>query len=473
MSGRLSLATSVLLLGLGPSLFGCDPADAPDAGVDAASSLADASNPELDASVPPDAAPGAGLPVLHPFDPERAARGATLLGSAGLGTRGLLPRAAIDNLWVVWGTGPRTGAAWLSEMEARYGVVASPEPNDGLPLGFTLESGNLVSLQCLVCHAGRVAGAVVIGAANGRFQLQAFYEDLERLSEIAGMPASYPVQPRTGAPGANDAFGLGMALSKLYGPEVEINTEYGFQDPPAWWTIKYKPRIYTDASGQAAGYRTMMATLLAFGMSFQDMQAKEADFADLHQYLLSLEPPAWPFGDLDEPQRARGRQVFESECSSCHGVYDGAAPYPNQVIPLAELGTDPERTTNFGETEALWINASWFGENAPMTPSDGYLAPPLVGVWASAPYFHNGSVPDLLGVLDSSQRPERWARTGDGESDYDPERVGWRFDPVSAPVDSRRGFDTTKPGLSNAGHTFGDGLSSEERSDLLEYLRGL
>jgi hypothetical protein len=128
-------------------------------------------------------------------------------------------------------------------------------------------------------------------------------------------------------------------------------------------------------------------------------------------------------------------------------------PYPNNVVALAEVGTDPERSESFGETEALRVNASWFGEGAPMEPTDGYLAPVLVGIWASAPYFHNGSVPDLPGVLDSTQRPTTWMRTGDGAEDYDPERVGWRFETAAAPVDARMGVDTSQPGLANADAT--------------------
>ncbi|MEZ4542259.1 MAG: hypothetical protein R3C43_19960, partial [Chloroflexota bacterium] len=41
---------------------------------------------------------------------------------------------------------------------------------------------------------------------------------------------------------------------------------------------------------------------------------------------------------------------------------------------------------------------------------EGYLAPPLFGVWATTPYLHNGSVPNLRAVLDSSLRPRLWQR---------------------------------------------------------------
>src|SRR5256885_8025425 len=51
-------------------------------------------------------------------------------------------------------------------------------------------------------------------------------------------------------------------------------------------------------------------------------------------------------------------------------------------------------------------------------PQPGYIAPPLDGIWATAPFFHNGSVPTLEGVLDSTKRPAKWTRSF-VSTDYD------------------------------------------------------
>ena len=67
---------------------------------------------------------------------------------------------------------------------------------------------------------------------------------------------------------------------------------------------------------------------------------------------------------------------------------------------------------------------SWFGEYGKLDvveEPDGYVAPPLDGIWASAPYFHNGSVPTLWHVLHPDERPAVWLRSEDG---YDQQRVG-------------------------------------------------
>jgi len=57
-----------------------------------------------------------------------------------------------------------------------------------------------------------------------------------------------------------------------------------------------------------------------------------------------------------------------------------------------------------------YYKKTWFGKSGEQGYEypTGYVAPPLDGVWASAPYFHNGSVPTtskgttLFGYLPSA-----------------------------------------------------------------------
>jgi hypothetical protein len=132
-----------------------------------------------------------------------------------------------------------------------------------------------------------------------------------------------------------------------------------------------------------------------------------------------------------------------------------------------------------------WFNDSFYGEIASLEPQSGYVAPPLDGIWATAPFLHNGSVPTLEALLDSSKRPKWWSRKLDADglhdsNDYDDAALGWRFttldhgqaDEPDASV-KKHIYDTTLLGYSNAGHTFGDGLSTDERKALIEYLKTL
>lgn len=373
---------------------------------------------------------------------------------------------------------PTTDADFWSAFRQRYGLIEAPFDNAGLPLGIRRDGANL-AFDCLLCHAGRVGGITLVGAPNSAVDLESLYDDLLIMRDLAptiGIPAPpvpYDLDGLTHAAGAQDAFGLGFRFV-----DAGLNTQYGPQRAPAWWQLQYKDRIYVDGSGAASGHRSFMATLVAFGITPDQLITREQDFEDLAHYIRSVQPPCWSFTKLDEPQRERGRQVFTETCAPCHGVYEGPqAHFPDLIVPISEVGTDPLRAQRFGNAEATALNTSWFGD-PPLKATGGYLAPPLIGVWARPPYFHNGSVPDLLGVLDPSKRPTRWRRLGPESEHYDTERVGLRYEEINTATDpnTREGrliYDTTREGMSNTGHFYGASLSEARRADLLEYLRGL
>ena len=99
-----------------------------------------------------------------------------------------------------------------------------------------------------------------------------------------------------------------------------------------------------------------------------------------------------------------------------------------------------------------------------------YKARPLDGIWATAPYLHNGSVPTLFDLLRAPA--DRPASFQIGTREYDPVNVGYRSD-AAAPGNSFR-FDTTVRGNSNAGHVYGVGaLTDDQRRAMVEYLKTL
>jgi len=103
-----------------------------------------------------------------------------------------------------------------------------------------------------------------------------------------------------------------------------------------------------------------------------------------------------------------------------------------------------------------------------------YKARPLDGIWATAPFLHNGSVPTLYDLLSPAQeRPKTFYL---GSLDFDPVKVGYRSDKQPALFK----LDTSIQGNSNAGHEFADekrkgvigrGLSEAERYALIEFLK--
>src|SRR5262249_39363666 len=161
----------------------------------------------------------------------------------------------------------------------------------------------------------------------------------------------------------------------------------------------------------------------------------------------------------------------------------------NKVIPIAVIGTDRKRLEGVSKKFGEYYNKSWFGREKVgdgkgtfvSTEPVGYQAPPLDGIWATAPYFHNGSVPTVYHVLNSRARPKIYTRSFRTDKDaYDPVKLGWKVtilrrgaDPKLPAVERRKVYDTTQPGRSNGGHTFGDKLTEAERMAVIEYLKTL
>ncbi|MBS0504721.1 MAG: hypothetical protein JSS55_13170 [Proteobacteria bacterium] len=104
------------------------------------------------------------------------------------------------------------------------------------------------------------------------------------------------------------------------------------------------------------------------------------------------------------------------------------------------------------------------------SPFMAYKARPLDGIWATAPYLHNGSVPNLYELLLPPAQRSKTFRMG--TRDYDPVLAGYSTQ-ANAPGNSFT-FDTAVTGNSNMGHDYGVGtLTPEQRTALLNYLKTL
>ena len=188
----------------------------------------------------------------------------------------------------------------------------------------------------------------------------------------------------------------------------------------------------------------------------------------LQDWLVSLPPATFPFPEtIDHAAVARGESVYKEHCAGCHTTRAG------QVVPLAEIGTDPHRLGMWSREAAEAYNAysapyPW--RFSAFRATNGYVSPPLDAVWIRAPYLHNGSVPSLVDLLEPpARRPRIFYR---GHDVYDPQRVGFVS---TGPEAERRGFryDTGARGNSNAGHLWGTELPPEAKRALIEYLKTL
>jgi hypothetical protein len=361
----------------------------------------------------------------------------------------------------------------------------------------------IVVPNCLQCHAGIFDGKLVIGLGNSTAD---FTEDQKLNSKflekmVAGYMKLHPKKYEaarelmevyqtiggelyTETPGANPADKLAALLiahrdkeTLAWNPKATIGIpkEVVPTDVPAWWLLKKKNAMFYNGFGRGDfGKFLMGSALLTTSDTFHAAEV-DSHMPDLLSYIYSIQPPKYPFA-VDEKLVKYGKEIFEATCSRCHGTYGSNGQYPNLLIPQSVIRTDSFlNKSNYQLSELLdWYNQSWFSKGeypAKLVPFNGYVAPPLDGVWITAPYLHNGSVPTVEAVLNSQLRPTYWARSFDSTK-YDYEKLGWEFRSLPAPGD-KHVYNTTLPGYGNYGHYFGDQLSDVERRAVIEYLKKL
>jgi hypothetical protein len=255
------------------------------------------------------------------------------------------------------------------------------------------------------------------------------------------------------------------------------------------------------------------------------------NLGEIESWVATLHSPAWPaklFGPIDTDLSSKGKDIYDMKCAKCHEVVSRQdQSYQPHMIQASVIGTDPVMVDNlllqqnpdklqpwgsgklegkstglfashnfddhlkvrgdaltklatdalregvlFGPTVgALQKSYVYNGSPQPQFDPRSYKARPLNGIWAVAPYFHNGSVRTLMQLLTRDDQREPRFRVGSRE--FDPKDVG--FANVGSDEDSYL-FDTTRPGNSNGGHSgsdYGTDLSSGDKRALIEYLKSL
>jgi hypothetical protein len=247
----------------------------------------------------------------------------------------------------------------------------------------------------------------------------------------------------------------------------------------------------------------------------------------LEDLLKSLWSPLWPadFPTIDQNVAAKGAQLYQANCVSCHALIDRTDPNRKIIAMMNDSGTDPTAAENFftrtgpsGKLNGVNVNFVPFTAKIPpvasadvmlsnvvtgvilggakspppdplhqlsfrAAPVPGlkaavvrlgakYKGRPLNGIWATAPYLHNGSVPSLAALLQpAAKRPTSFSI---GVRTFDPVNVGFLPDvPGFARFNVNNPDGTPITGNSNAGHEFGANLTDQERYQLVEYMKTL
>lgn len=228
------------------------------------------------------------------------------------------------------------------------------------------------------------------------------------------------------------------------------------------------PEHVSDLAGIAAYF-----TVPTMGLSDSAAVRAIPQVKEAFGYVGTVRPQAFP-GTIDRARAERGARIFATTCSTCHGNYQETVQGPRLVsFPnvLRRVGTDPVRAELLDARAVNSVNSSPIGRHIRAEHTGMYAPPPLTGIWQSAPYLHNGSVPSLAALLGLEERPVTFSVGGHA---MDLDKVGLAYPEGYQPYSRPSQVDTRQRGMGNGGHTrmFSD-LDDEDKRDLLEYLKRL
>lgn len=386
------------------------------------------------------------------------------------------------------------------------------EPGKERPIGFSERIVGIkrVGLNCAVCHTGTVrdtpesTARIFLGMPAHQADVQAYLRFLiacgrdERFTASNVMAAikqeanlswleaaiyylSVPlvkdrILKRAEASAFMDSrppWGLGRVDTfnpyKVYfNFDMSADKTIGTADLPSLWNQKAREGLWLhwDGDNNSVRERNISASI-AVGVTPDTLDLES--LTRIEAWIRELPPPAYPYA-VDASLAAQGSGIYNRSCAYCHAF--GSAQV-GQVVPKEEIGTDPHRVDSFTPVLAEKMNTLGTGHPWKLThyrKTEGYSNVPLDGLWARAPYLHNGSVPTLWDLLlGVAERPRVFYR---GYTVYDREKVGFVS---SGPEAEAAGFkfDISIPGNGNQGHLYGTELSPEEKKALLEFLKTL
>jgi len=283
--------------------------------------------------------------------------------------------------------------------------------------------------------------------------------------------------------------------------------------PAVWWNVKYKNRWLSDGSVLSGNpiFTNIIWNEIGRGADLRILEKwmRENDHVikEITTAVFSSQAPLItdfiPAEKIDIGRAKLGEQIFNNSCAKCHGHYDKAWSLENaaeltladqlktvnvrykEQTRVVDVGTDPWRRKGMKSLEQLNDLAISKRNNIVIKAQDGYVPPPLVGIWARWPYFHNNSVPSLCALLTpASHRPVTYyaGEADNVETDFDLECNGYPAgDKVPAAWKKKMYFyDTLKKGMSNSGHDEGifikegrEILSKDDKKNLILFLQTL
>ena len=397
------------------------------------------------------------------------------------------------------------------------------EDGKDLPIGFSrrrLLGFDGVGLNCAFCHTGTVRDTpqskprIYIGMPAHQFDIQGYFKFLfacaldqrfnadQMIPVMESLGADFdPIdrlmyravlvnQTRLGLLQARDRLSAilvnpqippwGMGRVDTFNPykalqlnypmhKVPLNELIGPADFPQIWNQAPREGLYLhwDGNNNSVDERNLGAAL---GTGATPTSLDYASLQRVDKWLRHFPPPKYPYA-INQALAAQGAPIYKQLCSTCH---DFGSAKIGTTIPVDEIGTDPYRFHNY--TYDLTVNQATLYAGFPWRfthwrKSNGYACQALDGIWARAPYLHNGPVPTLRDLLEPPEkRPPVIYR---GYDVYDPVNVGFVYNVTRAFGRDFFRQDRTVPGNDNGGHLYGTTLTPDEKNALIEYMKTL
>lgn len=407
------------------------------------------------------------------------------------------------------------------------------------------ENGMGFTLSCAQCHSSELFGQKILGLSNRFPRANDFFNKGIRVTPMVSermfswatsaspgerkmfekvkgtvpfIAAKKPTQLGLDTSLAQVALSLSKRAQDPYASKIPTKKRANLLDhyvadskPMVWWNVKYKNRWLSDGSVISGNpiFTNIIWNEIGRGADLKEIEEWLGENSQMIKELTtavfsSEAPHITDFFEpqvIDELQAQKGEILFNQTCAKCHGTYtkNWSLPHAHQlssadrlktfevIYPkktfVVDVGTDPGRHQGMKALAVLNDLSISKTNNIVIEPQKGYVPPPLVGIWARWPYFHNNSAPSLCAVLTrGALRPKSyWARAPiDPEKDFDLECNGYPEVALNTELPWENYYDTRREGLSRFGHDQGifiiegkEIFSSTQKKQLIQFLQTL
>ncbi len=419
-----------------------------------------------------------------------------------------------------------------------YNIKKFDNERMGATVFYNNKNTRLLTFGCASCHLSNLFGTKVLGMTNRFPRANEFFKSGKSVISIAH-PKLYKIitkatevevsiytkaRATTKFIGSKKPLVLGLdtslaqvalSLSKRSDDEYasRIKTkERGNQlsvlpadsKPAVWWNLKYKTKWLSDGSIRSGNpiHTNFLWNEIGRGTDLKKLEKwmvnNEDIINDLTSYVFNTEAPKYNDffpNTIDIAKAKRGQIIYRKNCMSCHGDYEkgwesSATKYDEQLKTTKTWYHTKTITVDVKTDEYRYKGMRYFYKDlnklrisksigTVVTPQEGYVPPPLVGIWARWPYFHNNSVPTLYDVLTPDYlRPKEYYafKAIDKVKDFDQVKNGYPKRRNKA----KYKFNTRLRGLSNKGHSFmllnknkKPKFSHQQKLEIIEFLKTL